>query len=456
MTYHRNINDMSFLGGKMEIVNKDIPKSMLKLIEKIRKKYKDDEKISLMFEKGFLNTYQTTIFRDGEETFVITGDIPAMWNRDSSAQVRPLLNLVREDTDIRDLIRGVITNHKKQILIDPYANAFNRTEGRVGDHCEDLTPMNPMVWERKYEIDSLCYPIQLAYLYYKNSEDSSIFDESFEIMARKIVETFVVEQNHHEESPYSFRRIADWLLFDYPERIPFETLNNKGKGAKVSYTGMTWSGFRPSDDACKYGYLIPSNMFAVVILGYLEEIFEEFYSDKDFLITVNKLKKQINMGIKEFGIIKHPKYGKIYAYEVDGMGNYNLMDDANVPSLLSAPYLGYCSLDDEIYQNTRRFILSKDNPYYYEGKVAKGVGSPHTPPNYIWHIGLAVQGMTALCEDEKKEVFNLFKKTDANENLMHEGFNVDNPEFYTRPWFSWANSMFAEFILELNGISIKK
>ncbi|MGL5020723.1 MAG: glycoside hydrolase family 125 protein, partial [Mycoplasmatales bacterium] len=389
-------------------------------------------------------------------TFVITGDIPAMWNRDSAAQVRPLLLLANEDEEIKNIIKGVIKNHKKQIMIDSYANAFNKSPGEVGDHCDDLTEMDPMVWERKYEIDSLCYPIQLAYLYWKNTNDSSIFDAEFDLMAKEIVKTFIVEQNHMEESKYSFRRIADWLLFDYPERIEFESLNNKGMGAPVSYTGMTWSGFRPSDDACKYGYLIPSNMFAVVVLGYLEEIYGEFFDDSEFVNKFLKLKDEINVGIEKYGTYEHPKYGKIYAYEVDGNGNQHFMDDANVPSLLSAPYLGYCTIENEVYQNTRKFLLTEENPYYYEGKAAKGIGSPHTKPNEIWHISMAIQGMTTSCQEERDMIFNMFKNTDAGTNLMHEGFNVDDPNIYSRPWFSWANSMFAEFVLDYNGKKIKK
>lgn len=438
----------------MEIINKDIPVEMQQLIDEINEIYGSNSDIAKMFSNGIKNTYQTTIMKlENDETFVITGDIPAMWNRDSAAQVRPLLNLIEND-EIKSIIKGVCNIHKRQILHDPYANAFNLTP-RVGDHSgDDITEMSDQVWERKYEIDSLCYPIQLSYLYYKYTNDYSIFDEQYLEMSKLIVSTFKTEQNHHEQSPYSFRRIADWLLFDFPERIPFETLNNNGKGAKVSYTGMTWSGFRPSDDACKYGYLVPSNMFAVVVLGYLEQIITEFYYEEQvFLAEVTKLKVQIDEGIKKYGIIKHPEFGDMYAYEVDGLGNYLLMDDANVPSLLAAPYLGYCSVDDPIYQNTRKFILSKHNPYYYQGEVLKGVGSPHTPENYIWNISMAVQGMTTSCEKEKEDILNQFVKAHGGTFMMHEGIDVNDPNQFTRPWFSWANSMYSEFILELNGMN---
>lgn len=439
----------------MRILNEQIPGSMQSLIDEIKDIYGQESKVSDMFERGFKNTYQTTIMKnDDDTTFVITGDIPAMWNRDSAAQVRPLLNLVNKDSEIKDIIRGVIQIHKRQVLLDPYANAHN-IEPRIGDHSEDdLTKSHPLIWERKYEVDSLCYPLQLAYLYWKRSGDSSIFDEQFLDMAKVIVSTFITEQHHSEMSDYSFRRIADWLLFDYPERIKYESLPNRGTGTPIGYTGMTWSGFRPSDDACQYGYLVPANMFAVVVLKYLEEILDNFYDQDEFALAVKTLYTEIDNGIQKHAIVTHPKYGEIYAYEVDGLGNHLCMDDANVPSLLSAPYLGYCDIEDEIYQNTRKFILSADNPFFFEGTAARGVGSPHTPDNYFWHIALAIEGMTETNELEIERIFNQFINTDGDTHMMHEGICVDNPQEFTRPWFSWANAMFAEFILEKNNISI--
>ena len=218
-------------------------------------------------------------------------------------------------------------------------------------------------------------------------------------------------------------------------------------GMPVSYTGMTWSGFRPSDDACVFGYLIPSNMFAVVTLGYMLEIFNSFYADEtEFISKCKKLKDEINYGIQTYGTYDHPVYGKIYACETDGMGNKRLFDDANVPSLISAPYLGYTDKNDEMYKRTRRFILSEDNPYYYKGKFANGVGSPHTPEGYIWHIALSMQGLTSDDPDEISAVLKMLEDTDADTGYMHEGFCADDPKKYTRPWFAWSNSLFAELV----------
>lgn len=232
-------------------------------------------------------------------------------------------------------------------------------------------------------------------------------------------------------------------------RRPSDTLPNHGRGTKTAYTGMTWSGFRPSDDACKYGYLIPSNMFAVVVLRYIAEIAKDIFADEELRSEAESLRKEIQEGILNFGIYRHETFGEIYAYETDGMGNFNLMDDANVPSLLSLPWFGYCENTDPIYQNTRKFILSKDNPYYYEGTYAKGIGSPHTPDEYIWPIALIIQGLTSDSKEEKLKMLDYLMKTDADTGYMHESFYCNDPEKFTRSWFAWANSLFASFVMEL-------
>ncbi len=360
-----------------------------------------------------------------------------MWLRDSSAQVRHYLDAAEKDDKLASLIRGLIHRQMCCINIDAYANAFNQQENGHG-HQDDKTLQSPWIWERKYEVDSLCYPIQLSYLYWKKCGKTDCFDEPFFKASQKIITVWRTEQNH-ETSEYTFERTGS---------VETDTLSNAGRGTPVTYTGMTWSGFRPSDDACTYGYLVPSNMFATVVLGYLVEIMREIYHDETTAQEVKELQKEIQSGIQNFAIFDHPKYGKIYAYETDGMGNYNLMDDANVPSLLSLPYLGYCAANDPIYQNTRKFILSKDNPFYFEGKAAKGVGSPHTPSNYIWPISLAVQGLTSTDMDEQNRLLHMLETTDAGTGFMHESFNVENPQHYTREWFAWANSIFSEFLLK--------
>jgi uncharacterized protein len=368
-----------------------------------------------------------------------------MWLRDSAAQVRPYLLAAENDEEIADLIEGVVRRQLSYILHDPYANAFNESANHNG-HQDDITDMTPLIWERKYEIDSLCYPIQLSYLLWKSTGRVSHFNQTFVQALRKIIHTWTVEQNHEGDSPYQFVR---------ENVMQSDTLNRNGKGSLVAKTGMTWSGFRPSDDACLYGYLIPANMFATVILEYAAEICKTVLNEEELMYQCEQLASEIKQGIEKYAIHQHPYYGDIYGYETDGMGNHNLMDDANVPSLLSLPYLGWCQFDDPTYLNTRQFILSRANPYFYEGKVAKGIGSPHTPDHYIWHIALAIQGMTTNDESELTSIVEMMKATDGGTGYMHEGFSSDQPAEYTREWFSWANSMFSELILYQCGYAVK-
>ncbi|MCJ7842236.1 glycoside hydrolase family 125 protein [Lederbergia sp. NSJ-179] len=424
----------------------NVPASLQAIIEQVKEAFPGEEKLHEMFAQCFVNTYSTTLKHlDDGTTFVITGDIPAMWLRDSAAQVRPYLMAADQDTAIKDMLVGVVNRQIQFVLHDPYANAFNDSANGKG-HQTDQTEMTAWIWERKYEVDSLCYPIQLAYLLWKATGETSHLNEEFHKAVRTIVQVWKTEQDHEQNSPYRFERTGD---------RPQDTLIRDGKGSKVVPTGMTWSGFRPSDDACTYGYLVPANMFASVVMGYAAEICETILNDAELGKKCAGLGQEIREGIENHAVIDHPMYGKIYAYEVDGTGGYNLMDDANVPSLMSAPYLGYCDFDDEIYQNTRNFILSRDNPYYYEGKTARGIGSPHTPDHYIWHIALSVQGMTSIDQKEKEWILRTLLNTDGGTGFMHEGFNASNPEEFTREWFAWSNTMFSEFVLSYIGKTVQ-
>lgn len=396
-----------------------------------------DQKLRRMFVNCFYSTLETTteICDDGT-SYVFTGDIPAMWLRDSSAQVSQYLPFCKDDADVRRLVKGLLCRQMRYIALDPYSNAFNKEANNQG-HKDDVTDWDsPWIWERKYEIDSLCYPIWLSYQYYKATSGTEIFDEEYFVAVRKILKLWIVEQ-HHEISDYEHCR---------PKYPQFPTLTNGGKGTPVAYTGMTWSGYRPSDDVCDYGFLIPANMFATVALDMLKEICAAV-NRHEFDAVIDKLNNDIKSGIEKFGTVEHPVYGKIYAYETDGMGHYNLMDDANVPSLLSLPYLGYCSADDKIYRNTRKFVLSKDNPYFYKGEAAEGVGSPHTPDGYIWHIAIAMRMLTSTDKTEIDKCLKLLMNTDADKEVMHESFDANNPAEFTREWFAWANSLFAKAVM---------
>ncbi|MHA7967659.1 glycoside hydrolase family 125 protein [Paenibacillus sp. CAU 1782] len=422
-----------------------LPGSVQGLIREVEEKLKDRPKLARMFGNCYANTLITTLKPQSDgSVFVITGDIPAMWLRDSAAQVRPYLILAKEDQELAAMIEGVVRKQIQYILHDPYANAFNETADGRG-HQNDDTVMTPWIWERKYEIDSLCYPIQLAYLLWNTTGKTSHLDNNFREACYSILKLWRTEQNHDEQSAYRFQR------FDCPAS---DTLPNEGKGTPSAPTGMTWSGFRPSDDACEYGYLIPSNLFAIVILDYMATIAVEILKDEELAKQAAALRSEIQAGTVKHATVEHPTHGTMYAYETDGLGGYNLMDDANVPSLLSLPYLGCCDINDPVYLNTRKFVLSEENPYYYSGTAAKGIGSPHTPEGYIWHISLAMQALTSQNKEEIEQLLNVLESTDAGTDFLHEGFHKDNPAEYTREWFSWANSLFSELILTYLGYSV--
>ncbi|WP_315600465.1 glycoside hydrolase family 125 protein [Abiotrophia defectiva] len=401
-----------------------------------------------VFHECFLNTLETTIERleDGT-TFVVTGDIPAMWLRDSTAQVRPYLVLAKEHEDIYDMIAGLVERQFGYILIDPYTNAFNKEPNGQGHGATDHTQMNDWIWERKYEIDSLAYAIQLAYLLYVNSGRTDHLTETVRKGLVTILDLWRTEQDHAGASPYRFVRDTD----RQEDTLPFD-----GKGSPVGYTGMTWSGFRPSDDRCTYHYLVPSNQFASVVLGYVAELAPFLGLSQEEIQLATTLKDQIQAGIERYGIIQNAQGQAVYAYEVDGLGNASIMDDGNVPNLLSLPYLGFCSEDDPIYVATRQTVLSPENPYYYSGKLASGLGSSHTWDQYIWPISLSMEGLTTSHKAEKARILDLLVNTDAGTNQMHESFHVDDDSRYTREWFSWSNMMFCELLLDYFDIRVKR
>ena len=317
-------------------------------------------RLAWMFSNCFPNTLDTTVhFRENEDgspdTFVYTGDIHAMWLRDSGAQVWPYVQLANEDEHLREMIAGVITRQFKLINIDPYANAFN--DGPTGgEWMSDITKMDPNVHERKWEIDSHCYPIRLAYQYWKTTGDESIFGEDWLNAIRNTLKTFKEQQRKDGPGPYSFMRKTERQL---------DTKCCSGYGNPVNPVGLIVSSFRPSDDATTFDFLVPSNFFAVTSLRKAAEILDSVNHEKELAAECRALADEVEKALKKHAIVKHPKYGKIYAFEVDGFGNAYLMDDSNAPSLLSMAYLGDVDADDPIYRNTRRFVWSEDNPYFF-------------------------------------------------------------------------------------------
>lgn len=408
------------------------------------KKLLTNPKLAWMFENCFPNTLDTTVhYRaiDGDDdTFVYTGDIHAMWLRDSGAQVWPYVQFAKKDEELRRMIRGVILRQFKCILLDPYANAFN--DGPVGGEWQkDLTKMIPELHERKWEIDSLCYPLRLAYEYWKVTGDKSIFsNEQWIETVRNILRTFKEQQRKNDLGPYKFQRVT---------AVATDTQPNYGWGNPVKPVGLIASAFRPSDDATILQFLIPSNFFAVSSLRKAAEILDKVNKNNDLAKECTELASEVETALKQYAVNDHPKYGKIYAFEVDGFGNQLMMDDANVPSLLAMAYLGDVDINDPIYQNTRRFVWSEDNPYFFKGKAGEGIGGPHIGYDMVWPMSIMMKAFTSRDDAEIKTCIRMLMDTDNEMGFMHESFHKDDPSNFTRAWFAWQNTLFGELILKL-------
>ena len=412
-------------------------------IAKMKKTIKDPQ-LAWLFQNCFPNTLDTTVFFKMEngrpDTFVITGDIHAMWLRDSSAQVWPYLPLMKDDKKLQQLIAGVINRQTKCILIDPYANAFN--EGATGSEWDkDITAMKPELHERKWEIDSLCYPIRLASNYWKLTGDISPFDSKWKDAMHLVVKTFKEQQRKENKGPYSFGRTTSWST---------DTVPGNGFGNPIVPVGLIVSIFRPSDDATIFPFLIPSNFFAIVSLRQLATMSSKILKDEKFAGECNELADEVEKALQNYATAQHLDFGKVYAYEADGFGNQLFMDDSNVPSLLSLPYLDAVPVDNPVYQNTRKFILSDKNPYFFKGKYAEGSGSPHTLDDMIWPMSIILRIITSKDDNEIKNCLRMLKNTNAGTGFMHESFNKDNPDKFTRKWFAWANTLYGEMILKLS------
>ena len=399
-----------------------------------------------IFENCFPNTLDTTVFpgtADGHPyTYVITGDIDAMWLRDSAAQMWPYLPLTRVDRAVSDLIEGVVRRQARLVLLDSYANSFTRNPG---DHAltwalHDHTDMRPGVAERKWEIDSLCYVVRLAHGYWKASNNPAAFDDIWRQCAHRIVQTFREQQRKQNPGPYHFQRDA---------ANPTDSLPLGGYGNPTRANGLICSGFRPSDDSCIYPQFIPANLFAAVTLDRIAEIGTAVLHDEGLTSDAQSLAREVRAAIQAHGTIRHPRHGEIYAYEVDGYGNTLSMDDANAPGLLSLAYLQLVPQSDPLYQRTRSFALSLDNPYFFQGSAGEGIGGPHIGTDYIWPMSILVRALTSTSEAEITQCLRTLCSTTAGTNFMHEAFHKNDPANYPRPWFAWANGLFGELCLKL-------
>ncbi|MCS3800842.1 glycoside hydrolase family 125 protein [Niastella sp. OAS944] len=413
-------------------------------VEKAIKEFQANVKqpeLAWLFENCFPNTLDTTVHHSTQngrpETYVITGDIDAMWLRDSSAQVWPYLAFMSQDKPLQQLIAGVINKQTACILKDPYANAFYNDPQKKSEWEHDHTDMKAGVHERKWEIDSLCYPIRLAYHYWKQTGDKAPFDAQWQQAIKTIYTVFRDQQRKNGHGSYKFQRTTPHAT---------DTLPMSGYGYPVKPVGLICSAFRPSDDATVYSFLIPSNFFAVVSLRQAAEMLTAIAKDTTTAAQLTALANEVEKALQQYAIVDHKTFGKIYAYEVNGFGSYNLMDDANVPSLLAMPYLGSAKATDPIYRNTRRFVLSSDNPFFFKGTAGEGIGGPHVGYDMIWPMSIIMRGLTSTSDEEIKSCIQLLQKTHAGTGFMHESFHKDDPKKFSRSWFAWANTLFGELL----------
>jgi len=413
------------------------------VISGMKKRLKDPE-LGWLFENCFPNTLDTTVdfeTKNGKpDTYVITGDIDAMWLRDSSAQVWPYLPFMKEDKNLQQLIKGVIRRQTQCILLDPYANAFYKDPNKISEWKNDLTDMKPGIHERKWEIDSLCYPIRLAHGYWQHTADASAFDNDWKEAMKLVVKTFKEQQRFHDQGPYTFQRKTSWAT----DGVPMG-----GYGYPTKKVGLIHSMFRPSDDATIYPFLIPSNLFAFYSLLQLNMMVGKLFKDNSLIEDATKLMEDITNGIANHGVVNHEKFGKIYAYEVNGFGSFNLMDDANVPSLLAIPYLFNVQQNEPIHINTRKFVLSESNPFFFKGEAGEGIGGPHIGMDYIWPMSIIMRAMTSNNDAEVRQCLQWLKASNAGTGFMHESFYKDDATKFTRKWFAWANTLFGELLLKV-------
>lgn len=419
-------------------------KAVEKTIKNVKKGIRNPE-IAWMFENCYPNTLDTTTFYeviDGKpDTYIITGDIDAMWLRDSTAQVWPYMDLLNDDEELKLMVQGLVNRQAKCVRLDPYANAFYKDPNQPTHWADDMTDMKPGIHERKWEIDSLCYFIRLSYGYWKKTGDTTPFDAEWLKAAKLVHQTFVEQQRKEGIGPYTFMRSGHRLEDNVP---------GWGGGNPIKPVGLIVSIFRPSDDSTWLPFLIPSNHFAVVSLRQMDEMISAIFGDYDFGKECAALASEVDNALAKYAEVEFEPFGTVIPYEVDGFGNRLHLDDGNIPSLLSLPYIGAIDADDPLYQNTRKFLFSEHNPYFFKGKYAEGIGGPHVGVDTIWPMSIIMRAMTSSDDDEIKRCLEMLRTTHADTGFMHETFHKDDPKKFSRSWFAWCNTLFGELIVKIH------
>ena len=405
-----------------------------------------DPELAWMFGNCFPNTLDTTVtlsqLEGKADAFVITGDIDALWLRDSSAQMRPYLHLARDDAHLREVYRGLIRRHARCVLLDPYANAFTRDPASVAGldwSKRDQTEMKAGVAERKWEVDSLCYVLRLAHDYWQATGDTEPYDATWTKAARTIVATFKEQQRVAGPGPYRFQRMSNQ---------PTET-TLAGVGTPTRKTGLIHSAFRPSDDACTFPCNIPGNLFAVATLRELAQLASAVLHDAALAAQASALAAEVEKAVFAHGVMTLPDGRQVLAYETDGYGNHLFMDDANVPSLLGMAYLRCLPADYPLWRTTAEAVWSEANPWFFKGTAAEGVGGPHIGEGQVWPMSIIVRALSS--QDDAVIAWSLrtLRATHAGTGFMHEAFDKDNPARFTRKWFAWVNGLFGELVVKV-------
>jgi len=411
-----------------------------------------DPDLSRLFENAWPNTLDTAIRWHGtgndssaeELTFIITGDINAMWLRDSANQMQSYRSLLKPSSDsgsIASLWRGVINLQARYISVSPYCNSFQPpTESKIAPGAAgqgDTVYPNydpTIVYECKYELDSLAAFLQVSSEYFQSTNDVSFFGkykwvqaiQSIMQLAKDMQTPTYAPNGQVNASPYTFTRTTTRAT---------ETLSNDGIGNPVQNgTGLIRSAFRPSDDSTIYQLFIPANMMFSRYLDSASQIMAQLPGQNDLASQMKSLSAQLRSAIAQHGIITDSTYGHIYAYEVDGFGSSNIMDDANIPSLLAAPLLGYLNQTDNVYQNTRKMILSAGNPYFMRGPIMNAVGGPHVGPGNAWPMASIVRILTSTDDGEITTALKEIVSSTAGLGLIHESVSTFNPGQFTRQW----------------------
>ncbi|KAF2768235.1 hypothetical protein EJ03DRAFT_314330 [Teratosphaeria nubilosa] len=427
-----------------------------------------DPDLRRLFTNAYPNTLDTAVAwhgyandaQDVELTFLLTGDIKAMWLRDSANQMQsylPLLSASDSFDSLASLYRGVINLQSRYIGIDPYCNSFQPpVESKIPPTVNTygasdvVTPhySNESVFECKYELDSVAAFLEVSTNYYNATKDADFFKKYKWVAAvqsiLQLAEDMMVPTYKDDGSvstlAYSFTRQTDRAS---------ETTENGGLGNPFnSGTGLIRSFFRPSDDATIFMGFVPANAMLSRYLASAANIATAI-GETDLASRMQSLSSSLRTAITNHGIVHTASGDQIYAYEIDGYSGQNIMDDANIPSLLSLPFLGYLDVDDPVYQTTRSLLLSAQNPYYMRGPYISAIGGPHNGPGYAWPMASIVRIFTSNDDAEITEQLQELVSTTDGLGLIHESINTFNVSDYTRTWFSWANGLFGQCILDL-------